>query len=214
MTPATTTTYVITARNEFGSVTANAAVTVTGGTGQPGAAPTITACTASPTTSPGPGQPVTISYQTANGTSLSVSPAVPGASLLGPITVNPTATTAYTITVNGANNQTASCTVSVNVTPAPDPPDVIITGGELIETINRELTLDASQSTNPAGGALTYVWRPLASGSAVLDQGQPRTRVQLGGLFGDYPFEVTVRNAAGQEARGTVTVRFKSVRVF
>jgi hypothetical protein len=104
--------------------------------------------------------------------------------------------------------------VTVTVTPAPPPPEVIITGGELIETIDRELTLDASQSTNPAGGALTYVWRPLASGAAVLDQGQPRTRVQLGGLFGDYPFQVTVRNAAGQEATANVTVRFKSVRVF
>jgi hypothetical protein len=91
---------------------------------------------------------------------------------------------------------------------------VIIAGGDIIETINRELTLDASASTNPAGGALTFVWRPLASGAAVLDQGQPRTRVQLGGLFGDYPFQVTVRNAAGQEATGTVTVRFKTTTVF
>jgi hypothetical protein len=91
---------------------------------------------------------------------------------------------------------------------------VIITGGDLIETLSRELTLDASGSTNPLGGALTFNWTPLASGSAVLDQGQPRTRVQLGGLFGDYPFRVTVRNAAGQEGTATVTVRFKSTNVF
>jgi hypothetical protein len=104
--------------------------------------------------------------------------------------------------------------VTVTVTPAPPPPDVIITGGDLIETLNRELTLDASASTNPAGGALTFTWRALNTGAAVLDQGQPRTRVQLGGLFGDYIFQVTGRNAAGQESTATVTVRFKSTNVF
>jgi len=213
--PTATTTYRLTARNRFGSVTADAPVTVNpAGPGPGGGAPTIAACVANPTTSPGPGQPVRISYQTANGLSLAVSPTVAGASLTGPITVNPTATTTYTITVTGANNQTANCTVTVTVTPAPPPPEVVISGGDVIETISRELTLDASGSTDPAGGALTYVWQPTASGAAVLDQGQPRTRVQLGGLFGDYPFLVTVRNAAGQEATGRVIVRFKSTTVF
>jgi hypothetical protein len=214
--PAATTTYTLTARNRFGSVTATAPVTVGAGPGPgPGPGPpTITGCSATPSTSPFPGEPVTIAYSTTNGTSVAFNPAVAGAGLTGPVTVRPTATTTYTITVTGQNNQTASCTVPVTVTPAPDPPTPIITGGDLIETISRELTLDASGSTNPLGGPLTFSWVPLASGSAVLDQGQPRTRVQLGGLFGDYPFRVTVRNAAGQEGTATVTVRFKSTNVF
>jgi hypothetical protein len=37
------------------------------------------------------------------------------------------------------------------------------------------------------------------------------TRVQLGGLFGDYVFRVTVKNAAGQSDSTTVTVRFQNV---
>ena len=94
--------------------------------------------------------------------------------------------------------------------PAAVPPVAVITGPSLIETIYRQVSLDASQSTNPSGGALTYTWEPLSTGAAVLDQGQPITRVQLGGLFGDYIFRLTVRNAAGQSDSTTVTIRFRN----
>jgi hypothetical protein len=200
-------TYVLTATNRFGTTTANATITVNGGT-----APTITACVASPATSPAPGTRISIGYTTTNATAVTVSPTVAGAGLQGPIIVNPSATTTYTITVTGANNQTASCTVPVTVTPAPGP-NPIITGPSVVETLYRQITLDASQSTDPAGGALTYVWTPLSTGAAVLDQGQAMTRVQLGGAYGDYIFRLTVRNAQGQEGSTTVTVRFKSTTV-
>jgi hypothetical protein len=217
VTPTATTTYRLTATNEFGTVSADAPITVNPGTGPgpgpgPGPAPTITSCVASPTTSPFPGTAITISYTTANATEVRVTPTVPGASTLGPITVRPTATTTYTIVAVGSDDRTAQCTVTVNVTPAPPPPTVVIPGGEVITTIQRELII-GTETTNPLGGALTYIWEPLGTGAAVLDQGQPRTRVQLGGQFGDYPFRVTVRNAAGQEASATVTVRFLSTVV-
>jgi len=217
VTPNATATFVITARNQFGTSQANATITVnpaTGGGGNPAPAPTISACTASPATSPMPGTAVSIAYTTANATSVSFSPSVAGAGLQGPVSVSPNATTTYTITAAGTNNRTASCTVTVNVTPAPTPPTAIITGPSVVETIYRQVILDASPSTNPAGGALSYVWTPLSTGAAVLDQGQPQTRVQLGGAYGDYIFRVTVRNAQGQEASSTVTVRFKSTTVF
>jgi hypothetical protein len=208
VTPNATTAYVLTATNRFGTTTANATITVNGG----GTAPTITACVASPATSPAPGTQVSIGYTTTNATAVTVSPTVAGAGLQGPILVNPAATTTYTITATGANNQTASCTVPVTVTPAPGP-SPIITGPSVIESIYRQLNLDGSQSTDPAGGALTYVWTPLSTGAAVLDQGQPVTRIQLGGAFGDYIIRLTVRNAQGQENSTTVTVRFKSTTV-
>jgi hypothetical protein len=208
--PTTTTVYTLTATNPTGSVTATATVTVSG-TPQPGTAPTLTGCLASPTTSAAPGNPVVISFLSTNATSVAFSPSVPGVGLSGPITVNPTASTTYTITATGANNQTATCSVAVTVTPTPPPPTAVITGPDVIETFTREVILSADESANPpTGGALTYIWTPLGTGAAVLDQGQPRTRVQLAGLAGDYQFRLTVRNATGQESSAVVTVRFRS----
>ena len=212
--PTATTTYTLTATNKNGSVTSTSVVTVTGtGPGPGPGAPTLTGCTAAPATSPSAGTPVTISYVSTNATSVAFTPAVAGAGLNGPVTVMPTATTTYTITATGANNQTATCSVAVTVTPAPAPPDAIITGPSVIETFNREVVLDASQSSNPTGGALTYQWTPMGTGAAVLDQGQQRTRVQLAGLAGDYPVRLTVRNAAGAESSTDVTIRFRSTTI-
>lgn len=211
--PAQTTTYTLTARNAAGQTTATATVTVNPVVTPPGNV-TLAACTATPATSAQPGNPVTISYTATNAVAIAFSPAVAGATVAGPVVVTPAATTTYTITATGANGQTATCSVPVSVTPLGPPPVAIITGPSFVETINRQLTLDGSQSTNPAGGALTYIWEPLSTGAAVLDQGQAMTRVQLGGLFGDYIFRLTVRNAAGQQDSTTVTVRFTSTRVF
>jgi hypothetical protein len=209
VTPATTTTYTLTARKGSATTTATATITVGGTAG----APTLTACVANPGTSPAPGSAVQLSWTATNANMISANPAIPGITVAGPVTVNPTATTTYTITVTGANNQTASCTIPVTVTPG-EQPGAIITGPSVVETIYRQVVLDGSASTNPAGGALTYFWEPLSTGAAVLDQGQASTRVQLGGAFGDYIFRLTVRNAQGQMDSTTVTVRFKSTTVF
>jgi len=214
--PTATATFVLTARNRNGTSQANAPITVNAGTTPPptqSTAPVIGGCQATPNSITEAGASVTINYFSQNATAVTFSPAVAGSGLNGPVTVTPTATTTYTLTAAGANNQTATCTITVNVTPAPAPPVAVITGPSTIETINRQTTLDATASTNPAGGALTYIWTPLGTGAAVLDQGQPVTRVQFGGQFGDYPFRLTVRNAQGQESSTTVNVRFTSVRI-
>jgi len=209
--PTANTNYTLTARNQYGTSTANVALTVNAA-GTSGA-PVIGGCQATPNTLSTAGATATINYFTQNANVVTFSPTVPGAGVNGPVTVTPTATTTYTLTARGTNNQTVTCSVVVTVTPAANPPTAIITGPSTIETINRQTTLDASTSTNPAGGALTYIWTPVGTGATVLDQGQPVTRVQFSGQFGDYPFRLTVRNALGQEASTTVTVRFTSVRV-
>ena len=213
--PAQTQTYVLTAKNANGTSQANAPITVNPSTTPPptSAAPVIGGCQATPTGSITAGTPITISYFSQNATAVTFSPAVAGAGLNGPVTVTPTATTTYTLTAAGSNNRTVTCTVTVNITPAPEPPTAIIAGPSLITTIQRQTTLDATASTNPSGGALTYNWTALGTGATVLDQGQPVTRVQFSGQFGDYPFQLTVRNAQGQSATTTVTVRFISTTI-
>jgi hypothetical protein len=94
------------------------------------------------------------------------------------------------------------------------PPTAIIAGPQVLETINRLVTLDATPSVNPTPEPLTYIWEPLSTGAAVLDQGQRQTRIQIGGLFGDYVIRLTVRTAGGLSDSTTVTIRFVSTNVF
>lgn len=213
--PTETTTYTLTARNRFGEVSGTSTITVNVPPPPPpaGQAPTLTDCRADPGTSPRPGDAVRLFFTAANAQTISISSGV-GTVTASPVTVNPLANTAYTVTATGAGGQTAACTINVTVTPAAPPPVAIISGPSTIETLDRLLTIDGSQSVNPAGGALTFIWEPLSTGAAVLDQGQAQTRVQIGGLFGDYIFRLTVRNAAGQTDSTTVTVRFRSTTVF
>jgi hypothetical protein len=201
--PTQTTTYTLTARNQFGEVSATTTVSVTAGP----AAPTLTACSANPSVSPRPTDPVQLLYTTTNAVSVAIT-GLASAGLQGPVTVNPNTSTVYAITATSAGGQTATCQISVTVTPS-QPPVPIITGPSIVETFQRQLTLDASQSVDPQGLPLTYLWEPLSTGAAVLDQGLVQTRVQIGGLAGDYIFRLTVTNAAGQSASTTVTVRFR-----
>ncbi|MCZ2078297.1 MAG: OmpA family protein [Bryobacteraceae bacterium] len=207
--PQQTTTYTLRARNNTGEVTTTATVTVMPGPAQP---PTLASCLATPSTITTPGAPVSLSWVAQNATGIAISPGGGAPPLAGPFTVNPQQTTTYTITATGGAGTTpATCQVTVTVQSQAPVPD--IAGPDVIETIYRETTLDARGSTDPNDLPLTYIWEPLGTGVAILDQGQPVTRIQVGGLFGDYPIRLTVRNSAGQSATTTVTVRFKSSTV-
>jgi len=108
--PTQTTTYQLTATGAGGSQNATATVVVNGSGGT-----TISGCTANPS-SISAGQSSTISYQTQNATSITVTPMVGGSiPISGSFTVTPAQTTTYTITASGQSGQTASCAVTVNV---------------------------------------------------------------------------------------------------
>ncbi len=108
--PTTTTTYTLTATNATGQIQGN--VTVNVGTVQ------ILSFTASPPNSSAAGNPVVLSWTTANATSVvliggDVSPQSLSAN--GTFTVNPISNQTYTLTAYGPGGQTVSVTISVFV---------------------------------------------------------------------------------------------------
>jgi outer membrane protein OmpA-like peptidoglycan-associated protein len=108
--PTQTTTYTLTAVNAAGQIQANATVTV----GQV----QILSFTASPATSSAAGAPVTLSWSTANATSVILTGAdIPPQSLPvnGSLVVNPITNSTYTLTAYGPGGQTVSVTISVFV---------------------------------------------------------------------------------------------------
>lgn len=108
--PEATTTYVLTATNAAGSVTATAAVTVTAQT-----LPVINSFTAQPT-SITTGTSSTLTWSTSGATGVSITPGTfTSTAATGSTTVSPTATTTYTLTAtNAAGNNTATAQVSVS----------------------------------------------------------------------------------------------------
>jgi hypothetical protein len=107
--PEATTTYVLTATNAAGSVTASATVTVSTPT-----VPVINSFSASPA-SIASGASSTLSWETTGATSVAIAPgAYNSTSTTGSTTVSPTTTTTYTLTAaNAAGTATATATVIV-----------------------------------------------------------------------------------------------------
>ncbi len=233
VTPQQTTTYTLTATNNFGSVTMTATVTVTAAP-PPAQNVAITSFTANPPVSPSPGSPVVLSCIATNATSVSIS----GAGALnssGQVTVTPMVNTTYTCTATGTGPP-ATATVTVQVTPSTTstgPPPTITVGGLsglvcsspatvvggsggtiICQTVVRQVQLDLSQSTSPSGNApLTFLTTSLSSRSAVIGPTSSQPIVQLGEQFGDYLFNVTVTDAKGNQATATVDIQLAVTRV-
>ena len=88
-------------------------------------------------------------------------------------------------------------------------PTVVITPANQT-TIVKEVNLDASQSTDPNGLALTYQWSaPGNENVSILHGNSAVATAQLGNNGpAVYTFTVTVTNSAGQSATGTTTVNY------
>ena len=215
--PDQTTTYTLTATNKFGQVSATVTVTVTVPPVPPEPEkpknPALTACSASPAISQKPGDPVTLTWTVANATAVSIA-GIGTVPLNGPAVVKPLTDTVYVLTAaSTATSTQATCQIPVTVKQT-EPPTAIISGPATIDVFTRELTIDGSGSTNPAGGKLTYLWEPLETGASVLDQNQPQTRVQLIGLAGIHRIRLTVKNEFGQSSSAIVTINFRNTTVF
>ena len=118
VTVGSTTTFVLTATNSAGSMTANATVTVTGGT--PSATyPTINSFTATPAVITAGGW-TTIAWNVSGASQVTVTSFGPVDST-GSRTVSPAATTSYTLTATSASGSWVTQTITVAVGAAPVP---------------------------------------------------------------------------------------------
>jgi hypothetical protein len=88
-------------------------------------------------------------------------------------------------------------------------PTVVITPANQTVTI-KEVTLDASQSTDPSGMALMYQWSVVGGGNVSLLHGNSAVATAQLGDNGPnvYTFKVTVTNNSGQSASATTTITY------
>jgi hypothetical protein len=209
VTPSVTTTYLLTATNATGSITATARVRVI-------PAAKISSFTATPPVSPAPGTGVILKCLASNSTSVDIEPNNGQGTTAGSSTtqVFPQQTTTYTCTATGQGGTSDKQTLTVTVTPVPPPggkgtgPTVVIAGGPVIETNVRQVQLDASGSTSPAGNLpLTFLWVSRNTQAAVLNPTSATPIVQLNQLIGDYYFDLTVTDSKGNSSTGTIIVR-------
>ncbi len=89
-------------------------------------------------------------------------------------------------------------------------PVIVFTPGATQSTASKQLMLDASQSTDPNGLQLSYVWTQVNTNiPAGIANGMSSTPfVTFGGGKGDYIFSVTVTNSAGQSSTAITTISY------
>lgn len=107
--PAATTSYILTATNDAGSSSASTTITITSS-----GLPTISSFTASPT-SVTSGNTATLSWNVTGATSVTISPDIGTVLPGGTYVVTPASTTTYTLTATGSGgNSTATATVTIS----------------------------------------------------------------------------------------------------
>jgi len=206
--PAATTTYVLTATNQAGSVTAQATVNV-----NVIPLPTITSFTANPAVSPSSGSPVVLTCATQNAASVTIN-GITYVPSNAHQTVYPTTATTYNCIATNSLGQTATATVTVTLatsttTTQSNAPVVVLGNGGIYSTPYKELQIDASGSYSPVGNTpLTYFWVSNYSNATILNPTSPTPTVELGGVTSLYTFTVTVTDSKGNSTQGTVIVNF------
>ena len=202
--PAGNTTYILTATNAAGSVTAQATVNV-------GVGVSITSFTANPNPSPSAGAPVVLSCQATGAASITLNGTLTNG-LTATQTVNPQVTTPYTCIATGSSGQTVQQTLTVVVgttTSGNSNPVIVIKGGNVITTNQRNLTFDASGSYSPSGNnPLTFTWVALNDRSLIFNAASPVVNVQVGLIPGQYLFRLTVTDSKGNSSSTIVTVNW------
>ena len=195
--PADTTTYTLTATNQYGSVSATATVGVVKPV-------KILNFTANPVRTAMTGDPATLSWQTEYATDVVIT-GVGSVPVNGSIAVNPAADTAYTLIAYGRRSQ-VSAIVIVRV--GANNPPVAEAGPDQI-TMASTIALDGSSSYDPDGDPITYSWRVLGGGHAdIYGANTAAPSVLLSSGYGSYTFELTVTDSKRASSTDTVRVNY------
>ncbi len=204
VTPPVTTTYTLTAVNQFGTSTMQATVEVLPRV-------RIITFTAVPATINAPGQPVTFTWQAENCLYVFIDGGIGTRPCTGSLTnAGPIATQTYTMTAIGRGSSASAAATVTLVKPdnpvQPKPPVIVISQSEIVTSF-RDVLLNASGSQDPNGGQLTFSWRSVDNKGDVLNPTSATPTVRLRDInYGDFLFEVTVTNSAGLSAKATVRV--------
>ncbi len=203
--PATTTTYTLTAANPAGNVTAQVTVNVN-------PAVKITSFTATPNPSTAAGAAVALSCVATGATNITLN-GVTTSGTSATATVNPQATTTYTCVATGAGGGVDQQSLTVNVPAGPggggggQAPTIVIQGGNTINTNFRFVTLDASKSFSPSGNTpLTFEWMSVNDRAVISNANSGVANVVLGVQPGSYLFHLTVTDSKGNQSQTTVVV--------
>jgi len=207
VTPTATTTYTLTATNQAGSVTATATVNVTQIPN-----PIVVSFTATPNPSPTPGGPVALNCQTQNAASITMA----GLTFLTPnitYTVYPQTTTSYNCIATGENGAVASKSVTVAVgsttPPTAQPPVIVISGGSSQTTTVRNVQLNFSGSSSPAGNnPIGYYLVALYGSAEIVNPTTAMPTVVLGATPGPYYFNLTVTDSKGLSTTQEITITY------
>jgi hypothetical protein len=192
--PAATTTYILTATGASGTVTQSVTVTV----GAPGS-PQIVRFAADPNTIPAGGS-VTLSWSTNNASTVAITPNVGTVTANGSTTVSPAATTTYTLTAtNSAGSVTATATVTVSGSSIPQIVTFVATPQNISPGQSTKLCWQVTGSTNIsiAPGVGTNL---NSNDCATVSPATTTT------------YTLTATNAAGQ-IQGNVTVNVGQVQI-
>jgi len=196
VTPTQTTTYTLTATGASGSV--NQSVTVTVGTPTAGT-PQILRFEANPL-SIAPGGQSTLSWTTSGATQVSISPNVGNVTANGSTTVQPSATTTYTLTATSADGKSVTAPVTITVAPA---------------SIPQILTFVATPQNISPGQSTKLCWQ--VNGSTNITITNVGSNLNTNDCATVTPpitttYTLTATNSAGQ-IQGNVTVNVGTVQI-
>jgi hypothetical protein len=207
--PTQNTTYTITAKNQYGEVSATAVV----GVNPP---VKILDFTATPSVVE-IGKPVTLAWRTENATDVIITGVGP-VPANGSVQVKPDKDISYTLLAYGKRTQASAFVLVKAIPPANSNRPPIADAGVDITTGANNVALDGSKSFDPDGDTITYQWRfvsytpdpatkPGPTGATISGATTARPAVVMQ-QWGQYVFELIVTDPAGLKSSDFVRVTF------